>query len=171
MSKRQSSSSRERKPPALKNARASSKTKPKKDSIINAEKVSLDNTGLEYFFKDEIKFKIVLVGDGGVGKTSIVQRYTKDQFIEEYDPTISIDFDVKTFEEPFFILKLNLWDVSGHPEFWQERLDYYQNSDAILFVYDCSLRQSYLNLQGWYEEVSNIVAPNTQFFVCENKID
>lgn len=170
MSRREKSNSREKKAP-VKNIRQNSKSKSKNDSKISVEKPTLDKIDSEFIFKDELRFKIVLVGDGGVGKTSIVRRYTKDQFFDEYDPTISVDFDVKKFEEPFFLVKINLWDVSGHPEFWQERLDYYKDSDAVIFVYDCSLRQSYQNLQSWYDEVSNNTPPKTHYFVCENKID
>lgn len=60
---------------------------------------------MEVLLKDEIRFKIVIVGDGGVGKSSIVERYLKNTWSETYDPTISVNFDVKTWEEPFFIIK------------------------------------------------------------------
>jgi small GTP-binding protein len=60
---------------------------------------------MEVLLKDEIRFKIVIVGDGGVGKSSIVERYLKNTWSENYDPTISVNFDVKTWEEPFFIIK------------------------------------------------------------------
>ena len=74
--------------------------------------------------KDQSRIKVVLIGEAAVGKTSILRKFTMNTFIDKYLATISMDFFAKEIEG----IVLDLWDVSGHPEFFEERGNYYKNT-------------------------------------------
>ena len=118
-------------------------------------------------------YKICVVGDGGVGKTSMVLRYTEDTFKENYLMTIGSNFATKAIdlpEYPSVNVKLQLWDLAGQKHFSFVRPPFYRGATAIIYVFDLTRRSSFSNLMNWKEEVEKVIGPKTSILVG-NKLD
>ncbi len=102
--------------------------------------------------------KILLCGDGSVGKTAIRERYLGKGFQSNYMMTIGADFAVKeilgsTEAGENYSIKCSIWDLSGQLNFKDVRSIYYKGSHAMIMVYDCTNRNSFTNLNFWIEEI------------------
>jgi len=91
-------------------------------------------------------FKIILLGDSGVGKSNILYRFSKDEFSHEMKPTISMEFFSKIIKIGGKKVKLNIWDTAGQEKFKAVSKQYYKGACGILVVYDITRRQSFENL-------------------------
>ncbi|MBK7897861.1 MAG: GTP-binding protein [Anaerolineaceae bacterium] len=114
--------------------------------------------------------KIVVAGDGNVGKTSLIRQYCEGRFEQSRVATIGVDFQTKTVEIQGRIIKLSIWDMAGQIHFQSVRTGLYRGSRTAALVHDVTNPESLAHLQGWYEEVVAIV-PNQRFLVVGNKID
>jgi small GTP-binding protein len=122
----------------------------------------------------ESRIKIVLIGEPAVGKTSVLQKYSMNMFNDKYSATILMDFYAKEIDG----MMLDLWDLSGHPEFFEEREKFYEKSQVIIFVFDLTSRRTFDSLDMWLNEVNlyinNQDTENQQkpfFVLCGNKRD
>lgn len=115
--------------------------------------------------------KIVIVGDGGVGKSSLVNRMTNDQFNEEHLTTIGIDFAVKTVRWNNKIVKVQLWDTAGDPRFRGIASSYYRGAHAVWVVFDQTNRMSFLNVARWLHEVHQYASESIELCLIANKSD
>lgn len=118
-------------------------------------------------------YKICIVGDGGVGKTSMVLRYTEDTFKENYLMTIGSNFATKAIdlpEHPGVNVKLQLWDLAGQKHFSFVRPPFYRGATAIVYVFDLTRRSSFSNLMAWKDEVEKVIGSKTSILVG-NKLD
>ena len=118
-------------------------------------------------------YKICVVGDGGVGKTSMVLRYSEDTFKENYLMTIGSNFSTKTEkfpEYPHLIIKLQIWDLAGQKHFSFVRPPFYRGATGIIYVFDLTRRSSFANLPNWKEEVEKVVGEKPSILVG-NKLD
>ena len=96
-------------------------------------------------------FKVVLVGNSCVGKSSIVVRYADDEFSEVFLATIGVDFRFKSFPLNGNKVKLQIWDTAGHERFRTITSSYYRGAHALLIVFDISDHQSFLDaINYWY---------------------
>ncbi|MFZ1401005.1 MAG: Rab family GTPase [Candidatus Promineifilaceae bacterium] len=114
--------------------------------------------------------KIVVAGDGNVGKTSLIRQYCEGRFEQSRVATIGVDFQTKTVEIQGRTIKLSIWDMAGQIHFQSVRTGLYRGSRTAALVHDVTNPESLAHLQGWYEEVVAIV-PNQRFLVVGNKID
>lgn len=114
--------------------------------------------------------KIVVAGDGNVGKTSLIRQYCEGRFEQSRVATIGVDFQTKTVEIQGRTIKLSIWDMAGQIHFQSVRTGLYRGSRTAALVHDVTKPESLAHLQGWYEEVVAIV-PNQRFLVVGNKID
>ncbi len=101
----------------------------------------------------DYKFKIIIVGDAGVGKTSLILRYTNNAFRRNYVPTLGVQVSDKVFKINESIVQLALWDIGGQQKFQTMRQDFYQGSDAVFFVFDLTHIDSFNNILKWYSDV------------------
>lgn len=118
-------------------------------------------------------FKICIVGDGGVGKTSMVLRYTENTFKENYLMTIGSNFSSKALklqEYPHLQIRLQIWDLAGQKHFSFVRPPFYRGAAGIIYVFDLTRRSSFANLPNWKEEVEKVVGEKTSILVG-NKLD
>jgi small GTP-binding protein len=118
-------------------------------------------------------YKICVVGDGGVGKTSMVLRYCENTFKENYIMTIGSNFSTKTVElpdYPQFQVKLQIWDLAGQKHFSFVRPPFYRGATGIVYVFDLTRRSSFANLNEWKNEVEKVVGQKPALLVG-NKID
>ena len=117
--------------------------------------------------------KICVVGDGGVGKTSMVLRYTENKFKENYIMTIGTNFGMKSIElpeKPEDKITLQIWDLAGQDQFQSVRPLFYQGAKAIVYVFDLTRKSSLFNLFKWKTEVEKIVG-SIPCILVGNKLD
>jgi Ras-related protein Rab-1A len=116
-------------------------------------------------------FKIPLVGDGGIGKTSFVLRFVGGTFQQDYKMTIGVDFRLKLVTLPDGTpVKLQLWDTGGQARFTSVRSIYYKGSSGFVVMYDVTNRASFSNLDRWMDEVLKHV-PDAEVLLIGNKSD
>ncbi|MFX1566759.1 MAG: GTP-binding protein [Promethearchaeota archaeon] len=115
-----------------------------------------------------------MVGDGGVGKTSMVLRYCENTFKENYIMTIGSNFSTKQVdldEYPNFLIKLQLWDLAGQKHFSFVRPPFYRGATAIVYVFDLTRRSSFQNILNWKAEVEKVIGDGKPSILVGNKID
>ena len=104
-------------------------------------------------------FKVIVVGDGVVGKTSLTRKFTTGQFRESYKMTIGVDFSIKllkinqTDKTKISTVKLQIWDTGGQERFSYVRPLYYRGALGALCCYDITNRKSFLNLPKWFGDI------------------
>jgi len=118
-----------------------------------------------------LKIKISLLGEGGVGKTSLSEKYTSGNFDKQYTPTIAVDYKNRIIPHKDLNVNVNIWDFSGHPEFFEVRNEFYKETTAILLVFDITVKKSLDGLDMWMREASKYGAKDAIVFVCGNKSD
>ena len=119
-------------------------------------------------------YKVVVVGDGGVGKTSMVLRYCENSFKENYIMSIGSNFSTKQVEleeYPNYLVKLQLWDLAGQKHFSFVRPPFYRGSSGIVFVFDLTRRSSFQNILDWKSEVEKVIGDGKPSMLVGNKID
>ncbi|XP_068647398.1 ras-related protein RABC1-like [Aristolochia californica] len=98
-------------------------------------------------------FKLLLIGDSGVGKSSLLLRFTSDTF-EDLSPTIGVDFKIKMVTLGGKRLKLAIWDTAGQERFRTLTSSYYRGAQGIIMVYDVTRRETFTNLSDiWAKEI------------------
>ncbi|CAL2040879.1 unnamed protein product [Caenorhabditis brenneri] len=116
-------------------------------------------------------FKIVLVGDMGVGKTCVVQRFRSGNFVDRQGTTIGVDFTMKTLNIDGKRVKLQIWDTGGQERFRTITQSYYRSANGIVLCYDMTCKQSFGSLQRWIDDVSKFAAPNVVKLLIGTKCD
>ncbi len=119
-------------------------------------------------------YKICVVGDGGVGKTSMVLRYCENTFKENYIMTIGSNFSTKQVDledYPNFLIKLQLWDLAGQKHFSFVRPPFYRGSSATVYTFDLTRRSSFQNILNWKAEVEKVIGDSKPSILVGNKID
>ena len=116
-------------------------------------------------------FKVVFVGDAGVGKTQIINKFVKNKFSNDYNPTIGLDFYSKTINSNGKIIKLQLWDTAGQEKFRAITRTYYKSGHLIVFVYAVDDKNSFENIQIWVKDVKEQTDEKTKFLLVGNKCD
>jgi len=120
------------------------------------------------------KFKITVVGDGGVGKTSLIQKFTNDSFKMEYKKTIGAQFSLYDKEMEGDIIKLLFWDIAGQDDFNFLRPAFFRDSRAAIIVYSLEENElgedSFEHIQNWFEDIYSYCG-EIPVVVFANKID
>ena len=116
-------------------------------------------------------YKIVLIGDINVGKTSILSRFRYGSFESDYMPTLGIDFFSKNLFFEDKTIRLILWDTAGQERFRSLIPSYLKNADCIIIVFDITNKESFLSLNKWLTDAKNNASENTIYVICGNKID
>jgi small GTP-binding protein len=116
-------------------------------------------------------FKTIIVGNPGVGKTSITLRFATGMFRERYLPTIGVEFSVKDIEVDGNKVKLQTWDTGSHDRFSYVRPLYYKGSYGVLVVCDITDRTSFEQLDKWFKEVYDVCEDILPAILIGNKTD
>ncbi|ORY46148.1 ras-domain-containing protein [Rhizoclosmatium globosum] len=103
----------------------------------------------------EATFKLLLIGDSGTGKSSLLLRFTDDAWLQpdEVAATIGVDFKVKTMEINEKKYKLTIWDTAGQERFRTLTSSYYRGAQGVIMVYDVTQRESFDHLTTWFNEL------------------
>ncbi len=143
------------------------------ESGTNNIQRSLDKLQKVKIKSGEYAFKLVLGGDGAVGKTSMVHRYVENDFASDYKSTIGTSIMKKEckFKELESAVRFVIWDLAGQAQFKRVRQSYLANAEAGILVYDVTNRSSFENIEkNWYAEIKK-ASPNIALILVGNKID
>ncbi|KAJ8383785.1 hypothetical protein AAFF_G00214720 [Aldrovandia affinis] len=121
--------------------------------------------------KYDFLFKLLLIGDSGVGKTCLIIRFAEDNFNSTYISTIGIDFKVKTIEVEGKKVKLQVWDTAGQERFKTITTAYYRGAMGIILVYDITDEKSFENIQNWMKSIKENASSGVSRMLLGNKCD
>ena len=116
-------------------------------------------------------FKILLVGNSGVGKSSLLLKYTENCFCDQHISTIGVDFKIHTVDIDGKIVKLQIWDTAGQERFRTITSSYYRGAHGIIMVYDITDKESFNQLANWYDEILKYNNGNADVIIVGNKND
>ncbi|MHA1730968.1 MAG: Rab family GTPase [Promethearchaeota archaeon] len=119
---------------------------------------------------ESLKLKVAVVGDGVVGKTSLILRLTKNAFEEAYIHTIGTNFAVKQVDLPGVSVTMQLWDLAGTDEFRGIRSTFLKGASGVVYVYDITRSRTFRDLLDWKAEVEEVV-PGCPSILLGNKLD
>ena len=119
----------------------------------------------------DLLFKLLLIGDSGVGKTSILLGYSDNNFNNNFIPTIGIDFKIKTIELHGKKIKLQIWDTAGQERFISITTSYYRGAMGIMLVYDVTNSKSFDNIAKWLRNIQEHSNPDVEKMILGNKCD
>jgi len=114
----------------------------------------------------EYQFRVILIGNSGVGKSSLLRCFTDGSFFEVSDPTVGVDFFARVLKVADGTpIKLQLWDTAGHERFRSITKSYYRNSVGCLLVYDVCNRESFTHIPTWMNEAKKHIEPHKAVFI------
>jgi small GTP-binding protein len=116
-------------------------------------------------------YKIVLIGDSGVGKSNILSRFVRDEFIGEMRSTIGVEFAVRNIKIDDKIVRLQIWDTAGQERYRAITSAYYRGAIGALVVYDISNKKSFENLPKWLDELRKYTSDKSFITIIGNKSD
>jgi len=117
------------------------------------------------------QFKLVLLGDSAVGKSSLVLRFVKKQFFEYQESTIGAAFLTQTVALPDCVVKFEIWDTAGQERYHSLAPMYYRGAAAAIVVYDLTNKQSFVRAKSWVKELQRQGNPNIVIALAGNKLD
>ena len=132
---------------------------------------------MEYYqskpHSQEYVYKLSLIGDGGVGKTSMVQRYVHGIFKADYKATIGTYISKKEcrFKELNTFVRFMIWDLAGQSQFERLWPDYLTDSRAGIIVFDITNQESFDHVKKWYDIIKRVALPNIILILVGNKVD
>jgi DnaJ family protein C protein 27 len=119
------------------------------------------------------RIKIISMGTGATGKSCLIKRYCEDRFVSKYIATIGVDYGVKPVKIDGAEVRVNFWDLSGHPEFFEIRNEFYKDAQGCVLVYDVSARETFEECDAWLAECAKFGANPREMPIalCANKCD
>ena len=116
-------------------------------------------------------FKVLLIGNSSVGKSSLLLRFVDNQWSDLFVPTIGVDFKIRTMEIDNKNVKLQIWDTAGQERFKNITASYYRGAHGIFVVYDISDTESFKNINNWLIEIEKNANKNVYKILVGNKCD
>ena len=119
------------------------------------------------------KLKLILIGDSGVGKTSLLSRYMDEEFIPNLPCTINADYKIKSIRiDELTSAEITIWDTCGQERYRSMTKQYFKDAHGIILVYDVCDKRSFTDLNIWLEEIKkNSIKEDISIILCANKID
>ncbi|KAM3147056.1 hypothetical protein pb186bvf_000772 [Paramecium bursaria] len=116
-------------------------------------------------------FKVLLIGNSGVGKSCMLMRYSENQFTNNFYNTIGVDFKTKSIQIGEHNVKLQIWDTAGQDRFRTITCSYYRGAQGIMIVYDITDRESFENVKTWMVEIDKYASESVNRMLIGNKCD
>lgn len=116
-------------------------------------------------------FKLLLIGNSGVGKSCLLLRFSDDTYTNDYISTIGVDFKIKTVELDGKTVKLQIWDTAGQERFRTITSSYYRGSHGIIIVYDVTDQESFNGVKMWLQEIDRYATSTVLKLLVGNKCD
>ena len=117
------------------------------------------------------QISLITLGESSVGKSSIINRYTENEFNFSFVSTIGIDFKKKTIKIKDNDVTIKIWDTAGQELYRTCQKQYYKNSDGILLIFDVTYMKSFVLLESWITEIENETSNDNVIVIVGNKID
>jgi small GTP-binding protein len=122
--------------------------------------------------KTVYKFKVCLIGEIAVGKTSIIERYITGNFNNEYNCTCGTEYRLKTVSrEGYGAAEISIWDTAGGEKYRSITKNYFRDAQGIAIVFDLTNKNSFTSLDVWLKEVKDTVSESTEIVIVGNKSD
>jgi len=116
-------------------------------------------------------FKILLIGDLGVGKSCVILRYVEGDFPGNIMSSIGVDFKTKQIDLDDRLIKLQIWDTAGHEKFRTITTSYYKSAHAIIILYDITQKASFDHIRNWITEIDKFGKQRVLKVIVGNKLD
>lgn len=111
------------------------------------------------------QFRLIVVGDSTVGKSSLLRYFCDGKFCDDSDPTVGVDFYARIVEiKPGVRVKLQIWDTAGQERFRSITRSYYRNSVGALLLYDTTNYESFEHVNDWLQEAKKQIEPHQSVF-------
>lgn len=134
---------------------------------IKAPKSLIDTKNLEVY-----DFKIILIGEPGVGKTAIMSRFITNEFKNMYQSTLGVEFKTKDlYIDNTACARLNVWDTCGQERFRAITRQYFKNSHGVLLVFDLTVKETIRKLNVWMNDIQDNIGDECVIFLIGNKSD
>ena len=118
------------------------------------------------------QFKIILIGESSVGKTSIINRYIDNKFTNKFESTITVETKKKLYQiDNDNIAELNIWDTAGEEKFRTITKQFYKDTHGALIVYDITNKESFERINFWLKDLIDFSPPDIIIYLIGNKID
>ncbi|GAM19981.1 hypothetical protein SAMD00019534_031560 [Acytostelium subglobosum LB1] len=121
--------------------------------------------------ENEYLFKIVIIGDSAVGKSNLLNRFTRNEFTEKTKATIGVDFGTKSIEIDGKVVTAQCWDTAGQERFRAVTSGYYRGAVGAMIVYDITSKISFKNVTRWLNELRENAEPDILIMMVGNKSD
>jgi len=125
--------------------------------------------------RKKVMLKVIILGDSGVGKTSLMNQYVNKKFSNQYKATIGADFLTKEVVVDDRVVTMQIWDTAGQERFQSLGVAFYRGADSCVLVFDVNVAKTFENLDSWRDEFLIQAGPrdpdNFPFVVLGNKID
>ena len=125
----------------------------------------------EDFAQYDISFKIIVIGDSGVGKSCLTTQAVRNNFEEFYTATVGFEFLTFNMRINNNVLKLQIWDTCGQEVYKSLISNFYRNSSLALILYAINNRDSFQHAETWLNDLKNQANPNVRVFLVGNKSD
>ncbi|MFW9942576.1 MAG: Rab family GTPase [Candidatus Thorarchaeota archaeon] len=123
-------------------------------------------------FIADYTFKVIIIGPGAVGKSSLIRRFVEDKFGLSYKFTLGVDILAKTIEfEKDKLAKLSIWDVGGQERFKFLRRNFYEGTHGAILVFDLSRANTFPKMKDWLIDMRSIIEHKIPFIILGNKAD
>ncbi|KAE8793641.1 Ras-related protein RABA2a [Hordeum vulgare] len=116
-------------------------------------------------------FKVVLIGDSGVGKSNLLSRFTRNEFCLESKSTIGVEFATRTLHVEGKIIKAQIWDTAGQERYRAITSAYYRGALGAVLVYDVTKPTTFENISRWLKELRDHADANIRIMLVGNKTD
>lgn len=133
--------------------------------------IEFNNDDNENEEEDELIYKVIVIGDQNVGKTSIIQKLVTKYFNKKYNSTIGFDIFYYRVKINNKIIKLNIWDTCGIKDFFSCTQNIFKEVALAIIVYSISERETFESLEGWINVLKKNSNPNVLKFIVGNKLD
>ncbi len=119
----------------------------------------------------DLIFKIVIIGDSGVGKTNLIGRYLKNEYKEDSKATVGVEFGEKKYEINGLKIKAQIWDTAGQERYKSITSAYYKGAKGALIVYDITNRFTFESVDKWVQDLNSYGDKNLTLLLVGNKSD
>jgi len=132
----------------------------------------MSNSDIVFQGRTESIYKVIVIGDPAVGKTSLLTKFATNKFEEKYLPTVGVNIlkEIINLEEQI-VVNLMFWDVAGQPQFYMLHRPYFNGADAMILIFDITRSSTFSNINNWYSTAVKYGLSGIPRILIGNKID